>query len=107
LHGRDAADEAAETAKKTFEQGVAADTLPTVSISRIELDAGIGVLTAFVMASLVPSTGEARRQIQGGGLRVNDALVSDPRAVLREADLRDGVIKLSMGKKRHILLKPE
>jgi len=107
LHGREAADEAAETARKTFEQGVAADTLPTVSISRIELDAGIGVLTAFVLAGLVPSTGEARRQIQGGGLRVNDNLVSDPRAVLREGDLRDGTIKLSMGKKRHILLKPE
>jgi tyrosyl-tRNA synthetase len=106
LHGRDAADEAAETARKTFEQGVAADTLPTIAISAIELDAGIGVLTAFVTAGLVPSTGEARRQIQGGGLRVNDVLINDPRAVLREVDLREGAIKLSMGKKRHILLKP-
>jgi tyrosyl-tRNA synthetase len=106
LHGREAADEAADTAHKTFEQGVAADTLPTIAISAIELDAGIGVLTAFVTAGLVPSTGEARRQIQGGGLRVNDVLISDPRSVLREADLREGAIKLSMGKKRHILLKP-
>jgi len=105
VHGRKAADEAAETARKTFEEGVAADTLPTVEISAAEMDAGVGVLTAFVQAGLVASTGEARRQIKGGGLRVNDAPVSDERGVLRAADLRDGAIKLSIGKKKHVLLK--
>lgn len=106
LHGRQAADEALDTARKTFEEGVAADTLPHVTISRAELNAGLGVLSAFVTAGLVASTGEARRHIQGGGLRVNDDLVVDPRAVLREVDLREGAIKLSMGKKRHVLIKP-
>ena len=105
VHGRKAADEAAETARKTFEEGVAADTLPTVEISAAEMDAGVGVLTAFVQAGLVASTGEARRQIKGGGLRVNDAPVSDERGVLRAADMRDGAIKLSLGKKKHVLLK--
>ncbi len=107
LHGRSIADEAAETARKTFEQGIAADTLPTVSISKTEFEAGLGVLSAFVSAGLVASTGEARRLVQGGGLRVNDEAVSDPRALLNRNDLRDGTIKLSLGKKRHILIKPE
>jgi tyrosyl-tRNA synthetase len=105
VHGREAAEQAAETARKTFEEGVAAATLPTVEIAAAELDAGVGVLTAFVQAGLVASTGEARRQVKGGGLRVNDAPVTDERSVLREADMRDGAIKLSFGKKKHVLLK--
>jgi tyrosyl-tRNA synthetase len=65
------------------------------------------VLTAFVKAGLVASNGEARRQIKGGGLRVNDAAVTDEKRLLTPADLTpEGVIKLSLGKKRHILLKP-
>ena len=105
IHGRAAAELAAETARKTFEEGVTADTLPSVAISRAELAAGLGVLTAFAKAGLVASTGEARRQVKGGGLKVNDATVSDERAVLGEADLVDGAIKLSLGKKKHVLLK--
>ena len=65
------------------------------------------MLTAFVKAGLVASTGEARRQVKGGGLRLNDSAVTDERAVLGESDLRDGAIKLSLGRKRHVLLKPE
>ncbi len=68
--------------------------------------AGLGVLAAFVKAGLVDSTGEARRQVKGGGLKVNDAIVTDERAVLTSADLVEGVIKLSLGKKKHMLLKP-
>jgi tyrosyl-tRNA synthetase len=65
------------------------------------------VLTAFVKAGLVASNGEARRQIKGGGLRVNDASVTDEKMMLKPSDLTpEGVIKLSMGKKRHVLLKP-
>lgn len=107
IHGRAAAEEAAETARKTFEEGVAADTLPSVTITRDELKAGLGVLTAFVKAGLVPSTGEARRLIQGGGLRVNDEAISDAKAVLDESALKNGAVKLSMGKKKHVLLKAE
>ncbi len=107
LHGREKADNAAETARLTFEQGSLATDLPTVQISRDELAAGIGVLAAFVTAGLVKSNGEARRQIQGGGLRVNDAPVSDEKARLASANVTgDGVIKLSLGKKKHVLLKP-
>ena len=87
LHGREAAERAAETARKTFEQGALAESLPTVEIAARLLDAGLGVLTAFgpEYAKLVPSTGEARRQVKSGGLRVNDQAVTDERGVLRPA----------------------
>jgi len=107
LHGDAAADEAARTARETFEEGTLASSLPTVEIARAEFEAGLGVLSAFVRAGLVASNGEARRQIKGGGLRLNDVPIADERAVLRAADLSaDGVAKLSLGRKRHVLLKP-
>jgi tyrosyl-tRNA synthetase len=107
LHGADAAAVAAETARQTFEEGAIAENLPSVEISRAELEAGIGVPALFVKAGLVASNGEARRQIKGGGLRVNDVAVSDEKMILKPADLTpEGVIKLSLGKKRHVLLKP-
>jgi tyrosyl-tRNA synthetase len=107
LHGREKAEAAAETARQTFEQGASAEGLPTVELRKADLAAGIGVLTAFVQAGLVKSNGEARRQIQGGGLRVNDQAVTDEKALLTAADVAaDGSIKLSLGKKKHVLLKP-
>ncbi|WP_038958394.1 tyrosine--tRNA ligase [Bradyrhizobium japonicum] len=107
LHGRDAANQSAETARRTFEEGALAESLPTVEIPRGELDAGLGVLNAFVKAGLVASNGEARRQIKGGGLRVNDESVSDEKMALSAANLTpEGVIKLSFGKKKHVLIRP-
>ena len=107
MHGRDAAAQASETARQTFEEGAIAQDLPTVEVMRAELQGGSGVLGLFVKAGLVTSNGEARRQIKGGGLRVNDTAVTDEKAMLSLSDLTsEGVIKLSMGKKKHILLKP-
>ncbi len=105
VHGREMAAAAAETARKTFEEGGLAPSLPTVEIGRAEIRSGLGVLSAFVRAGLVKSNGEARRHIQGGGLKINDKAVTDEKAVLGTADLNQGVIKLSLGKKRHVLLK--
>ena len=108
LHGRELAERATETARQTFEEGVTSTDLPHIGIASDALAAGLGVLSAFVEAGLVQSTGEARRQIKGGGLRVNDVIVSDDRMSLTAADLNsDGSIKLSLGKKRHILLTPK
>ncbi len=107
VHDRAKADAAAETARKTFEQGALAADLPTIEIAKADLDAGLGILSAFVKAGLVASNSEARRQVQGGGLKVNDKTISDDKASLTAADAEaSGVIKLSLGKKRHILLKP-
>jgi tyrosyl-tRNA synthetase len=106
VHGRAAAEQAAETARQTFEDGLAAASLPSVDVPAQELESGLGVLSAFVKAGLVASTGEARRQVKGGGLKINDATVTDERATLNSGDLIDGAIKLSLGKKKHVLLKP-
>jgi tyrosyl-tRNA synthetase len=107
VHGRAAADEAAETARRTFEEGALAESLPTVEVPRASFEAGLGVLAAFVRAGLVSSNGEARRLIKGGGIRVNDAAVADEKMLLTGADVtREGVIKLSLGRKKHVLLKP-
>jgi tyrosyl-tRNA synthetase len=108
VHGHAAAEQAAETARKTFEEGEIAATLPTIEIARSELDKGIGVLAAFAeKAALVSSNSEARRQIKAGGLKVDDVTVTDEKRVLTSHDLTpEGVIKLSLGRKRHVLLKP-
>ncbi len=108
VHGDAAAKQAAETSRQTFEEGALAETLPTVEVSRAELVRGIGVLSAFAeKTGLVASNGEARRQIKNGGLRVNDRAVEDERKMLSDADLtKEGVIKLSLGRKKHVLIKP-
>jgi tyrosyl-tRNA synthetase len=105
VHGREVALQAAETARKTFEENAPAENLPSVEIDAAEIEAGIGVLAAFVKAGLVASTSEARRQIKGGGLRVNDQTVTDERAMIGSGDVAERIVKLSLGKKRHILLK--
>jgi tyrosyl-tRNA synthetase len=107
VHGRAAADQAADTARRTFEEGALAENLPTVNSNAILTGPGLGVLNAFVLAGLVSSNGEARRQIKGGGLKVNDTTVTDEKMMLTQSNLTtEGVIKLSLGKKRHVLLKP-
>jgi tyrosyl-tRNA synthetase len=107
VHGREAADRAAETARTTFEEGALAANLPSIEVSQAELKKGLGVLNACVQAGFVKSTGEARRQIKGGGIRVNDETVDDEKRLLTLSDLTpEGAIKLSLGKKRHVLVRP-
>ena len=106
LHGRSTAEQAAETARKTFEEGSVSDDLPTVTIPAASLDAGIGILSLFVTAGLAASNGEARRHVQGGAVKVNDEAVSDERMTLTAAHVADnGAIKLSLGKKKHVLVR--
>jgi tyrosyl-tRNA synthetase len=107
VHGRPAAEEAAATARTTFEEGGLGATLPTVNSNAILEAPGLSVLGAFVLAGLVSSNGEARRQIKNGGLKVNDTTVTDEKMLLTRKNLTaDGAIKLSLGRKRHVLLKP-
>jgi tyrosyl-tRNA synthetase len=105
LHGRDAAETAAETARQTFAGGGLAETLPTHLVAADALAAGISVVRVLVDSGLCPSLSDARRLIRGGGARVNDAAVSDEAAILTAADLRDGAAKLSAGRKQHRLIR--
>jgi tyrosyl-tRNA synthetase len=107
LHGADAARAAEETATATFTGGGHGDALPTMALSRSEID-GLKVTAAFTRAGLTESNGEAKRAIKAGGLKVNDRAITDDNAALAMADLNDqGVIKLSLGKKKHALIKAE
>src|SRR5215211_2059603 len=107
LHGRETAEAAAETARRTFEEGASDAGLPAVTVAKSDIEAGIGLLKALVSAGLAASNGEARRAIQGGGVRVNDIQVSDERMLLSTSHLgQNGVIKLSLGRKKHVLLRP-
>ncbi|AGS22050.1 tyrosine--tRNA ligase [Rhizobium etli] len=106
VHGREAAEASAETARTTFEEGRVAENLPSVEIPATELDGGIGLLSLMVRAGLAGSNGEARRHVQGGAVRVNDEAISDERRLIGSGEITaDGVIKLSLGKKKHILIR--
>ncbi len=101
VHGRIAADQAAETARKTFEENAPAETLPTV-----EIENGMGILNAAVATGAVSSTSEARRQIKSGGIRLNGAVVVDEKMTLTHSNATpEGIHILSFGKKRHFQLK--
>jgi tyrosyl-tRNA synthetase len=106
VHGRDAAEQAAETARKTFEEGALSENLPTIEVPAAELSAGMGLLNLLVAAGLAVSNGEARRHVKGGAVRVNDSAVSDERLTVDEGAVADGVVKLSVGKKKHVLVRP-
>jgi len=103
VHGRQAADQATETARKTFEEGAPAETLPTVLVEH-----PIGVLIAAVQTGAVSSTSEARRQIKNGGIKLNGVVVTDEKLSLTtDSATPEGVHILSIGKKRHFQLKPK
>jgi tyrosyl-tRNA synthetase len=107
VHGRAAAEVAAETARKTFEQGETSLALPSVRVPRKDLNTGIGVLSAFVTAGLAASNGEVRRAIANNAVAVNDVRITNDKHVITQSDVSPhGIIKLSLGKKQHVLLKP-
>ncbi|WP_156850862.1 tyrosine--tRNA ligase [Bartonella refiksaydamii] len=107
LHGHSLANEAAETARKTFEEKAHGENLPTVEINAAKLKTGVGLLTLLVQAELAKSNSEARRHVQGGSVRINDKIIEDETRLIFEEDVNvSGIIKLSFGKKKHVILKP-
>ncbi|MBV8189232.1 MAG: tyrosine--tRNA ligase [Alphaproteobacteria bacterium] len=105
-HGQAAAEEAAETARRTFEEGGRADTLPTVDVDRTRLSAGIAAFELFHDAGLAPSRTEARKLIKGGGGRLNDRPIASDTEIIDDGDLEaGGTLKLSAGRKRHVLVR--
>lgn len=105
LHGREQATKAEQTAHDTFVKGVTSENLPTFNVTNQELSQGMRIGAAFQRAELVASNGEAKRHIAAGALRVNDQAIGDETANITAADLVDGAIKLSLGKKKHALLR--
>jgi tyrosyl-tRNA synthetase len=101
-HGSKAAEEAAETARRTFTEGEAAEGLPSIALPAAQLAAGIPAFALFVQARLAASNGEARRLIRGGGARLNDVVIADEAQIITG----DAVLKLSAGKKQHVLVRP-
>ncbi|HKM63771.1 MAG TPA: tyrosine--tRNA ligase [Acidisphaera sp.] len=106
-HGRAEAARAAETARVTFEEGQTAATLPSAHVPAAELTEGVPIFRLLTVVSLAASNGEARRLIRGGGVRINDAVVTEETRVVTLADLRDGAVKLSVGRKQHVLVRPD
>lgn len=104
LHGADAAAKAEATATETFEKGGAAAGLPTVDVPVGEVN-GMGILAATIMLGLAASNGECRRHIKAGALKLNDVKVTSHEQTLSSGDIVDGVVKVSVGKKKHALLK--
>jgi tyrosyl-tRNA synthetase len=103
-HGEDAARDAAETARRTFEEGEHAAGLPSIDLSRSELESGVTVAQLLVRAGLSTSRSEARRLVLNNGARLNGALVLDAETHVTAADLTEGALKLTVGKKRHVLV---
>ena len=106
VHGDAAAKGAADTARTTFEEGGLSASLPTVELPHADFSAGLGVLAAFVKAGLASSNGEVRRAIANNAIMVNDVRVTSDKVTIGEADIKNGVVKLSLGRKRHVLLRP-
>jgi len=105
-HGADAAGTAAETARRTFEEGARADTLPTVQVAHARLKVGIPAFELLHEAGLAESRTEARKLIKGGGARLNDKVLASDITAVGEADLdAGGTLKLSAGRKRHVLVR--
>ena len=106
-HGAEAAANAAETARQTFEEGAAGADLPVIDAARSDLEAGIPAIVLFQAAGLCASGGAARRLIRGGGARINDKVIESELSSVGTGDIgADGRIKLSAGKKRHALVRP-
>lgn len=106
LHGEAEAQRAAAAAQMAFEQGGLSADLPTHEVPAADLTAGVQLADLAVAAGLAGSKGEARRLAQGGGLRVNDKAEPDANRIITDADLADGVVKLSAGKKKIVLVRP-
>ena len=107
LHGKAAAETAAETSRKTFEEGGSGGALPSIGVPRAELESGLGLPALFVRAGLAASNSEVRRAVANNSVSINDVRVSDPNRTIKADDLNaEGVVKLSLGRKKHALVVP-
>ena len=106
LHGKKSAEDSASTAKDTFENRSIGKNLPEVKIKKSEIDKGLNILNLLASNNIISSKSEARRIIENKGLKINDIILEDVRREVRHSDLEESsYIKISVGKKRHYLIK--
>ncbi|MGB1361566.1 MAG: tyrosine--tRNA ligase, partial [Alphaproteobacteria bacterium] len=98
--GEEAAISAQKTAEETFVSGGLGEDLPTIEKSTSDLDGGLGLLSVLTEFGFTQSNGDARRQVQGGAVKVNDEKIDDVNYSLSQDDITDGVIKIALGKKK-------
>jgi tyrosyl-tRNA synthetase len=104
-HGEDKANKAQETAIRVFEKGEVGDDLPVITINKERIKEGIACYDLFFESGLASSKGDARRLIRGNGAKINDQQVQDENLIIDESFIDNGVIKLSSGKKKHVIIK--
>jgi tyrosyl-tRNA synthetase len=109
VHGRAAAEQAAETARKTFEEGEMAEALPTLELTRAQIDAGFGVLTANTQLGFTSSNSQARQLVKDGAVHLGAKQITDPSYKITIDDFEDGRVLLKTGPKKRAILtvKPE
>ena len=105
LHGKAAAKKAADTAKKTFDSGTFGDDLPIIRLKKDELSNGINIIDIVVRSNLLKSKSEVRRAIKNFGIKVNNNSIAQENSNITISDFKDNILKLSHGKKNHVLVK--
>ena len=102
LHGEKEAKNSEETAKQTFAENSMGENLPTVSIEKKKLESEVTIIDLIILSKLETSKSEIRRLIKGNGIKINNQIISDEKLIITKDLFQDNLIKLSLGKKRHI-----
>ncbi len=105
LHGKNAAKKAEQTAKETFVKGRFGTDLPEIKISSIEVNKGINILDLLSSNKILPSKSEGRRIIANKGLKINDVLINDEKKIIQSVEFNKKILKISLGKKKHFIIK--
>ena len=106
LHGKKAAQKAEETAKKTFGKGSFGDDLPTINLNKSNIDKGINIIELVLLSNLLSSKSEVRRSIKNNGIKINNNPVTDDKLDIKSKDFNnENILKLSFGKKKHVIFK--
>ena len=105
LHGSKLAKESELTANETFKGGGYGKSLPVINMAKSDLEKGINILDLLSLNKIVSSKSEARRAIQGKGIRINDKTISDEKIIININSFKENTMKVSYGKKKHFLIK--
>ena len=106
LHGKSAAEKAEQTARKTFVSGSIGEDLPTLKIGKKEIENGVNIIDLVVLSKLLVSKSEVRRTIKNRGIKINNEIIEDQNLQILFKDFKNqSFLKLSLGKKKHVIIK--